>query len=461
MLGTADMGAPSKRAKKVRSGDEFDIARLSHQLTTPIGSGVALTSWTLPDTFAARDDQLRGQFYRPAQLAKSMRTCGPLAVALESRLAPQRCTRVEMVAAKGARGAPIAAEAEALFGQAGVGISSDTMGSIHESLVTHDLAVGVNVATPREDGSRIDFALQAWPMEHVRWDSYRRQLLTRVDMQALPSGEVLEGGEIPIVHGDGRWVVFQRFETDPWTHGTILSASLTWVRLAMALRDWAKGSLAQGTAKVIGTMPEGVALRNESGNTPEAQAFLDLLRAIASDDSPVGIQPFGAAVNFLASGATNWQIFKELVDYATSEAARIYLGTDGTLGSKGGAPGVDVQSLFGVAATRVEGDLKCIEKGLRTGVIEPWCAVNFGDSTLAPTRRYMLPDADADAARASLATRTTAFYDEIDRAKNSGFAITQEFADKVAKKHGVEAPTLAVAPAAAPAAAPSPLRAVT
>ena len=179
-------------------------------------------------------------------------------------------------------------------------------------------------------------------------------------------------------------------------------------------------------------------------------------RAIASDDSPVGIQPFGAAVDFLASGATNWQIFKELVDYATSEAARIYLGTDGTLGSKGGAPGVDVQSLFGVAATRVEGDLKCIEKGLRTGVIEPWCAVNFGDSTLAPTRRYMLPDADADAARASLATRKAAFYEEIEKARANGFEINQDVVNRIASEHGVTPPVLPVESKKAPSIALAP-----
>lgn len=85
-----------------------------------------------------------------------------------------------------------------------------------------------------------------------------------------------------------------------------------------------------------------------------------------------------------------------------------------------------------------------------------WCALNFGDSSLAPTRRYLLPDADADAARASDATRTTAFYDEVDRAKSSGFAISQEWVNAVAKKHGVEAPTLATAPAAPAAQPPTP-----
>lgn len=452
------MGAKSKKAQIVRTAPEFDVGRLRTALVTPPGSGVPLTSWTLAEIFNARDDQLHGQFYRPARLAESMRTDDALSVALENRLAPQRCTRVEMVAAKGARGASICAEAEALFGQCGVGISAETLGSIHACLVNHDIAIAQNIATPRDDGSRIDFTLQAWPLEHVRWDSYKRCLLTRVDLQTLPSGEVLEGGEIPIVHGDGRWVVFQRFELDPWKHAAILSAALVWGRHAYALRDWAKGSVAHGTSKVIGAMPEGVALQNEAGTTDMAAAFLELLRAIASDDTPVGIKPAGSTVEFLSNNATAWQIFQELVDNAASAAARIYLGTDGTLGSKGDGPGVDIQTLFGVAATRVEGDLKCIEKALRTGTIEPWTAMNFGDSTLAPTRKYMLPDADADAARASEATRTIAFFDEIDRAKASGFAITPDYVERVAKKHGVEAPALAPAPAA-PAASPT-LRAV-
>lgn len=456
------MGAKSKKAQIVRSGAEFDIARLRAQISTPVGSGVPLTSWTLAEIFSARDDQLRGHFLRPARLAESMRTDDALAVALENRLAPQRCTRVEMVPARTGRAEAIAGEADALFGQRGVGLSAETLGSIHACLVNHDLAIAQNVAVPREDGSRIDFSVQAWPLENVRWDPYKRGLFTRVDLQTLPTGEVLEGAEIPIVHGDGRWVVFSRYEIEPWKYAALLSAALVWARHAYGLRDWAKSSVAHGCAKVIGEMPAGVALQGEGGATPEAAAFLELLRAIASDDMPIGIRPAGAKTDFLTNNSTAWQIFNELVKNAESAAARIYLGTDGTLGSKGDGPGVDIQTLFGVAATRVEGDLKCIEKAIRTGVIDPWTAVNFGDSTLAPTRKYMLPDGDEAAARADEAARTAAFFDEIDRAKASGFVVTQDYVAKVAAKHGVEAPALPVAPAASVATTPAaPLRAVT
>jgi hypothetical protein len=110
-----------------------------------------------------------------------------------------------------------------------------------------------------------------------------------------------------------------------------------------------------------------------------------------------------------------------------------------------------------MASSKVESDVACLSRGFQTA-IEVWCALNFGTSDLAPKRRYLLPDADADAARASEATRTTAFYDEIDRAKESGFAITPDFVAKTAKKHGVEAPEMPVAPAAVSPPAPTPLR---
>jgi hypothetical protein len=443
------MAAKTKRAQKVRGADEFDTGRLARSLAIPKGSGVALTSWTLAQIFSARDDQLRGHFLQPARMAESMRTDDALSVAHEGRLAPQRCIKVEMVPAKGARGLPVASEADALFGQHGVGLNADTVASIHSCLTDHDLAFATCTAAPRGDGSRIDTVVNAWPIEHVRWDAYERCYKTRT----------ADGIEETIVHGDGRWVVFQRYEQDPFKHATLLAAALVWARHAYAIRDWAKGSVAHGSAKVIGALPDGVALQDSSGAlTADASALADALRAIATSDSAVVVKPAGSTIEFLTSNSTAWQVWERLVLNAEAAAARIYLGTDGTLGSKGGAPGVDVQALFGVASTKVEGDLACITSGLQTGVIEPWCAMNFGDSALAPTRRYMLPDADADAARASEEKRTIAFFDEIDRTAKR-FEVTQKDVERIAKKHGVDAPMLKAVEGAT-ATAPAALRSV-
>lgn len=450
------MGAPSKRARKTRAASEFDISRLLARFAAP-RENAAVYSWSLTEIYNARNAQMRGDFRLPARLAESMRTDDALFVAFHNRLAPQRCIKLDMVPAKrNTRGESIANEADALYGQQGVGVHPDTIADIHGSLVNHGLAVGFNAVSQRYDSGdrgRTDLEHLYWPIEFVRWDEHRKQLMARLDLTSATTGEATVGGEVPIVHGDGRWVVYQKASHLPWRHGAILAAALVWARHAFTMRDWAKSSLAHGLAKVIGEMAEGVALQSADGQmTPEAASFLDLLLGMANSDNPVGIRPAGSKTEFVANSSTAWQIFEKLAENAEKAAARIYLGTDGTLGAQGGAPGVDISELFGVASTIVQGDLECIERGFKTGVIDPWCALNFGDSSLAPTRKYLLPDPDEDRARASIATRTEAFYAELEKARANGMLITQEFVDAVAKKNGVEAPTLAPTPA--PAATP-------
>lgn len=442
------MGAPSKRARKIRFAKEFDLLRLVREIMAPKTSS-GIYAWSADDIVSARDQQMLGRFKLPARAAESMRTDDAIQVAYTNRLAPQRCIKVEMVAAKGARGATVCNESEGQFGQSGVAITPDTLGSIHGCLVNHEVAFANCIPTPREDGSRIDYAVRAWPIEHVRWDPIDRCFKTLT----------YEGGEEKIVHGDGRWVIFQKFEVEPFKHASLLAALLVWRSHALAIRDWAKGSVSHGAAKIVGALAAGVPLQGPDGAlTADAVAFLQVLRDLESSDSPVVIKPAGSEVEFITNTSTAWQVWKELVLNARGAAARIYLGTDGTLGATGGAPGVDITALFGVAATMVEGDLRCIERALLTGVIEPWTAINFGDSTLAPMRRYQIPDADEEARRAAIGTRRAAFFVDIESAKRVGFVITQEYVNDVAREYDVEPPTLPTVPTpgeAAPSATPA------
>lgn len=436
------MGAPTKRASKVRSANEFDLSRLIAQLMPPKNTA-AITGWTLADIVSARDQQMRGVFRMPARMAEAMRTDDALFVAFENRLAPQRAVKVTLKPAKGPKAPQITNEAEALFGQNGIAITPDTLTDIHGALVNHGVAFATNVATVRPDLSRVDYSIQYWPIEHVRWDPITRSYKTLTEA----------GPEEEIVHGDGRWITFRKNDYQPFTRGALLPAALVWARHAFANRDWAKSSVAHGSAKVIGELPPGVPLQASDGNmSQEAAAMLTLLKAIAESDLPVGIRPAASKTDFVANTSTAWQVFKELVANQEKAAARIYLGTDGTLGTQGGAPGVDITALFGVASTFVEGDLRAIERGLLTGSIEPWCALNFGDSRLAPQRVYLLPDSDADNSRIAMAQRRQSFYADIKAAKDSGFVITPEFLESVADEYGVDADTLTVvgATAAAP-----------
>ncbi len=434
------MGAPSKRAKRIRTGAEFDTGRLARALKPP-KTGPSVYAWTLEDIKAARDEQMRGRFIRAAGLAESMRTDDALYVARSNRLAPQRSIEVEMAPGKGARAESVAGEADALFGAEGVGLLPETIADIHGCLVDHGIAFALNVATPREDGSRVDIHVRAWPISFVRWDPHECVFKTQVD----------EGAEEPIVHGDGRWTIFCKHEIEPFKHGALLPASLVWARHAFAIRDWAKGSVAHGNAKVMAELPAGVPLQKSEadggGTSDEAAAFIETLQAVFSADGAVGIRPSGSKTDYLVNSSTAWQVFSELVTNAEKAAARIYLGTDGMLGSQGGAPGVDIQALFGVAATIVEGDLECLERGFKSGILDPWTAINFGDSTLAPTRKYLLPDPDEHSRRLETAERTEKYFAAVKAAKDAGFAPTQEYLNELAKEYGVKAPTAATAPA--------------
>lgn len=451
------MGRTSKRASKIRQGDEFSTARLAREVGAPKDGTSAVFAWSLEDIYAARNAQMRGDFRQAARLAESMRTDDALFVAYANRLDPLACVGVELVPAsdKG-KAVSVAAEAEALFGQEGIGIAPGALADIEGCFVNHGVAFACVTMTPREDGSRIDASMRYWPIEFVRWDAQRRCFVTRVDTETVtaaeyagaPGSSAFATFEVPIVHGDGRWIIFSTHEHEPFKQtAAILPAAIVWARHAFAARDWSKGSVAHGAAKVVGEMPAGVALQEADGDgnqslTAEAAAFLALLRSIASGDAPVGIRPAGSKTEFVTNTSTAWQVWAELVSGAEKASARIYLGTDGTLGSQGGAPGVDVTALFGVALTKVKGDAECIERALLTGLIEPWCALNFGDSSLAPTRRYMLPDADEEAWRASEGTRRQAFYADVAAARSGGFVISQDFVDAVAKVHDVTAPTL-------------------
>ncbi len=449
------MAVPSKRAKKTREKSDFDLVRISSELRSPRAS-TSVFCWSLADIFNARNAQMAGQFALPARMAEAMRTDDALATAYQNRLAPLRCIPVEVKPAKG--GKSIGGEANALFGQEGIAISQDTIADIDGCLANHGVAIGFNVWTTREDGSRVDVEHKSWPIEFVRWDAIDRCFKARVDPMGPPafapkpttvngekqSYQSVSLSEEPIVHGDGRWVIYKTHENYPWRdEAAILSACLIWARHAFALRDWAKGSVAHGNAKVIGEMPEGVALQDGTGKlTAQGEAFLTLLQAIANGDTPVGIRPAGAKTDFLTNNSTAWQVWNELVLNGDKAAARVYLGTDGTLGAQGGAPGVDIAKLFGVATTRVQGDAGAISRGLQTGLIEPWTAINFGDSSLAPKRVYQIPDEDQKAYRAAVAERRTAFHADVATSKSNGFVITQKYVDDLAEEYDVTAPTL-------------------
>lgn len=423
----------SKKANRIRRTDEFQMAALLRLLMPPTDNSSAY-SYSIEEIRSIIDDQSLGKFARPVKLAERMRADDGLYVARKYRLAPQRALCVKLEGSPG----KVFSEADALFGPKGVAVSTSTMADINGTFVDHGVAIGYNTWLPREDGSRVDVIHKEWPLEHVEYDPIQRCLVTRVDQ----SSNVDNPLRVPIVHGDGTWTIYSLHDRKPWAQeAAIMPAAMLWGIHAFGLRDWASSSKSHGLAKATGELPEGMRVTDDSGNlSPDALAFAQMATALLSGNGIFGLRPSGAKLDWMANPSTAWQVFETLVTRADKGFARIYTGTDGILGSVGGAPGIDITSLFGVATTIVQGDLACLTDCFRQGVIEPWAAINHGDSSAAPTRGYMIPDADKQATLDAYATREKSFWESLKSAADLGFKITQDYVNKLAEQHDIVCP---------------------
>lgn len=397
-------------------------------------------AWTLDEIRAARNDQRAGNFKRSVRLAEAMRTDDALYTAFHNRLAPQVAIQAQLEPAAGTRGKAVMRKA------LGSAIATrECLAGVLGTLADHGIAVGYIDREPNDAGTRVDMRLTEWPLEHISWNNSREKLEARVD----------GGLTVDVVHGDGEWVVFRKFEQTPWAkEAAVLPGALVYAAHAFGLRDWAQSSLSHGLAKLIGELPAGIALAQKDGTlSPEAMAFLDMLQDVVNGDSPVGIRPHGSKTDFEANNSTAWQVFKELIDNREKAAARIYLGTDAYLGSTGSAPGVDIATLFGVSTTKIQGDFHAIETALNTGFYPIWTAVNEGDTSRSPSLRYLMPDPDESTKAEQYSKRQAAFFDAVERYRELGFDLTQEVLNELAARYSVDPPRLAniSAPAFTPA----------
>lgn len=393
----------------------------------------SIHSWTLQRIREVRDQQMRGCFDAPVRLAEAFRTDDALFTAYQARVATQSAIALSWNAAQ-TPGGPAALERARPV----IRVPQHVRQSILGTMANHGLAIGYveQAVVDTANGPTVSFALTEWPLEFVRYIVSDGTLETRTKEGGAPA---------KITHGDGRWVVFAKFGVLPWTQDAcLLPAALLWAAHAEGLADWAGASAAHGQPRVIGELPEGIPLGDgQGGLSPDAQKFLDLITDLINGDAAAGIRPFGAKTDWIANTSTAWQVFTELINNREGAAAKIYLGTDAILGARGGAPGVDVAALFGIATTRIQGDLEALERGFAEGLILPWCALHGVAPEDAPRLVYELPDVDKDKRSEQEGAAITRLADAVDDMKRAGLEVSQDTIDALARVLGVSVPCVA------------------
>jgi hypothetical protein len=469
-----------KKGRPVQTAASYDLDRLRQRVDPPLQPSIALAP-TLADIMDARDLQLAGKFHVPYEMAARMNTDDAIFVARQARLAPIEAMEVAIEAADDSgKSGRIAGHARPLFGPGGTSCSLEDDKAINRDLADHGLAIGINQQwCPRPDGSGIDVVHKHWPLRDVEWDAGAERLVALVRVDADPPSTTAPASigrlgrhisSVPIVHGDGRWVVYQNQAHHSWQHdAAVLAGFLVWARHAFGASDWAAVSRSHGSPKSLGTLPEKtsiqVAVKDAEGNptdqlelSPEARDYLALLGDMSSLAQPYGIQAFGSDTQLIVNSSTAWQVFSELMSNAERAAARVWTGTDAILlGAQTGAPGIDISQLFGVASTIIQGDLGVISRARHTGVIVPWTALNYGTSARAPQRVYQIPDPDLQRAREQHIANEAAFVAAVGARRAAQMLVTQEWVDELADRLGVDRAELAAPRASGFALAPTDL----
>jgi hypothetical protein len=386
-------------------------------------------TWSLETIRAARDAQMRGQFDTPVRMAEAFRTNDAMFVAYQTRVSTQSAIKLVWRPADTDAGRVWCERAECA-----IQIPQHVRESILGTMANHGIAVGyVQHATVDDPdyGPTVVMTLTEWPLEHVRYNASAGTLET----------SVRDGLPVTITHGDGRWVVFRKFGVAPWTQDAcVLPGALVWAAHGGCLSDWAGSSYSQSQAKTIATLREGVPLGVNGLPSAEAQGVLDTLTQLLTGDSPAVVLPNGATAEVLYNGSTAWQVFKELGLDRGKAAQRIYLGTDAALGSQGGAPGVDIQALFNVASTRIQGDLEALERGYREGLLLPWAAMHGVARADMFTLAYAMPDADGERRAAQEAGAIERLSAMVAAMKTTGLDVTQDTVDALVRILNVTVP---------------------
>lgn len=418
---------PKAPVESPRLPNAFDAGLLQREAVKSRSRPSGLYAWDYDALRSARDQQVRGLFRRPAELARSLKTDAAIYATLLNRLAPHRGLPRQITTKRklSELGRAILDECSATFAvetstSLPLGVIADDL----EKLVLHGLSVSQIYWAPREDGSRLDAFVEAWPQGALERDP------TTYELFALT-----ETGRVKVVHGDGRWLVHSAFSDRPEQWGAVVPLALLWPDRAFSVRDRSRNSESHGDDKWLGEMPEGVPI-----DSPQGQALLEQMEMLYEARRAM-IRPYGSKVERSEAMSQNWQIFKEIIDADSRDIQRILLGQDGTMSNSGGNY-IKSWGLFGVRNDIVEGDLTTLGSTYSTGLLRPWSLVNFGRWDRLRFE-WVMPDADQDARFESNGKRIDAFNKACREMRENGFVLDQPAVERLARSFGIDAPTLA------------------
>jgi hypothetical protein len=199
-----------------------------------------------------------------------------------------------------------------------------------------------------------------------------------------------------------------------------------------------------GKNKLVGTMPEKVAVDSEAG-----KAFLAAVTTIFGPDGH-GVLPYGADLKMLAMSGEGAGAFKEALFDHIIHIYMVLTGSAGTIGS-GSATGAGPYQPQKGGVWNVRHDLIALPvtaqaRGINQGHIAPFCDENYADAIERakragvwqyPIYEVPLPAPDRDERIKSEIERQKAYTEQLKADREAGGIVDQERANRMAERFEV------------------------
>lgn len=307
----------------------------------------------------------------------------------------------------------IAAEWEAAIPEV---CPEETLGELLRWAVMLGVAIAEVIWEQDRSGAWVP-RLRPWHPMHVywRWDLRQYTVIT-------------QEGVVPILPGDGKWVVLTYARTRSWMRGAVRCLGLEDAVRSYAVRDWARYSEKHGFPIV------GLKVPLASSETAATRDMVDEVMALGSEGLIVLPQSERQGASYDATliepRDTAWQAFERLIERCDADVSLAILGQNLTSEVTGGSFAA-AQVHDRVRTDYLEADSALLASAIRAQLAVPWATFNYGRPELAPSARW---DASPPSDRGEEASALSAAGDAIQAWQQAGADVD---VDALADRFGV------------------------
>jgi phage gp29-like protein len=335
----------------------------------------AVTEWTVQGLRGALRSQVIGVFDAPGQLADAILGDDRVQATIGSRISGLFGREVIFEASndpgvKGSRAAK-----EALDAWVSCWPRFATAAAMTE-MAAYAILMGFEPAQILWDTSESIWCpiLRPW---HPRFTYYHWDLRHYI--------AISQDGQIPIVPGDGKWVLHAPFgDYRGWIRGAIRACAEPWLMRHWAFRDWARYSEKHG-------IPITKAIAPAASDEMQRDAFEAAVAQLGSESTILLNQGVdgqnGFDVQFAEPTDDSWQSFPGLIDRCDMSIVLAILFQNLTTEVKGGSFAATTAHMD-IRQGGLEFDNNAWRYTLRQQIARPFCEFNFGDPRLAPWTKY-------------------------------------------------------------------------